>query len=171
MIEEKKKKLSETLRVILSDKKIGDLDEDQIEIYDEMSEALSRAYGREILLPEARAKLDFIIQLDMKREELEERTVILSEDALESYELARKQLIKDPQYVSALQRGIDKVRELMDDYMQDPQKAVLKVTFSNETRKIGKEEAQSRNVPEESTEFTGISIVTIVLDSGKKRIF
>lgn len=159
------------IKVVLSDLKLGELDEDQIEIYRKVCSALTFAYGRDMSLPEARAKLDFLMQLDEKRAELEEKCVNLREDALESYEIARKQLLKDPKYKVVMQRGVDKLKELMDQHMEDPKKSILKINFSNETRKLTAEEAKEKEVPEESTEFTGIMIVTVVMDEGQTRIF
>lgn len=168
-MEEEKK--DERMRVVLSDMKLGELDEDQLEIYRRVCSALSFAYGRDMSLPEARAKLDFLLELDEKRAELEEKCIDLREDALGSYKIAHKQLAKDPKHKATLQRGIDKLKELMDQHMEDPEKSVLKITFSDETRKLTAEEARESEVPEESTEFTGVRIVTVVLDSGIQRIF
>lgn len=160
-----------TIKVVLSDLKLGELDEGQIEIYRKVCSALTFAYGRDMSLPEARAKLDFLMQLDEKRAELEEKCVDLREDALGSYEIARKQLLKDPKYKAVMQRGIDKLKELMDQHMEDPKKSILKINFSNETRKLTEEEIKEHGVPTESSEFTGIMIVTVVLDTGEKKIF
>jgi len=166
-MEEKKQN---EIRVILSNKKLGELDDEQVDLYRRMASALSFAYGRDVSLPEARAKLDFLVELDQKRAELEERCVILREDALGSYEIARKQLSKDPKYKEAMQRGVDRSREFLDEFMTDPKKSILKITFFDETRKLDKEEAIASDVPEESTLFTGIRIIMIVLDSGERKI-
>ena len=159
------------IRVVLTDKKLGELSDEQLDIYRRFCSAVSFAYGRDVTLPEARAKLDFLMELDEKRAELEETCVKLREDALGTYEILRKQLIKDPKYKKTLLRGVDKLKELMDQHMEDPKKSILKITFSNETRKLTAEEIKEHEVPEESTEFTGIMIVTVVLDTGEKKIF
>lgn len=158
-------------RIILSDMKLGELSDEQLDVYRRVCSALSFAYGRDMSLPETRAKLDFLMELDEKRAELEETCVALREDALGTYEILRKQLIKDPKYKKTLLRGVDKLKELMDQHMEDPKKSILKITFSNETRKLTDEEIKAQKLPDESTEFTGIMIVTVVMDAGERTIF
>lgn len=162
------------LRVVLSQKSLGELDEDQLAIYERFRSSLSLAFGRDIALPEARAKLDFLVDLDLKRVELAQKCVVLRENARGSYEIARKQLTSDPKYKGSLQRGIEHLKSLIASHMEDPKKAVLKIDFFNETRKLTDEEI--KEIQQKGSEtperiFTGIQIATIVLDSGETKLF